>query len=91
MGDQRKKLPLDDLLALKTSGVIVQDATAFYEVAMGKLPVETLRLSWLIFSPGFKDVYGDIDLQAGCLSASREHRPAAPSPPDRIDCTGDKA
>jgi sugar transferase (PEP-CTERM system associated) len=54
MGDQRKKLPLDDLLALKTSGVIIQDATDFYEVAMGKLPVETLRLSWLIFSPGFK-------------------------------------
>jgi sugar transferase (PEP-CTERM system associated) len=54
MGDQRKKLPLDELLALKTSGVIIQDATDFYEVAMGKLPVETLRLSWLIFSPGFK-------------------------------------
>jgi sugar transferase (PEP-CTERM system associated) len=54
MGDQRKKLPVNDLLALKTSGVIVQDATDFYEVATGKLPVETLRLSWLIFSPGFK-------------------------------------
>jgi sugar transferase (PEP-CTERM system associated) len=54
MGDQRKKLPIDDLLALKTSGVIIQDATDFYEVATGKLPVETLRLSWLIFSPGFK-------------------------------------
>ncbi len=54
MGDQRKKLPINDLLALKTSGVIIQDATDFYEVATGKLPVETLRLSWLIFSPGFK-------------------------------------
>jgi len=54
MGDQRKKLPINDLLTLKTSGVIIQDAIDFYEVATGKLPIETLRLSWLIFSPGFK-------------------------------------
>jgi exopolysaccharide biosynthesis polyprenyl glycosylphosphotransferase len=54
MGDQRGTLPIEDLLELKTSGITVQDGTDFYEVATGKLPVESVRLSWLIFSPGFK-------------------------------------
>jgi sugar transferase (PEP-CTERM system associated) len=54
MGDQRGKLPVDDLLVLKTSGVAVQDAAEFYEIATGKLPVGAIRLSWLIFSPGFQ-------------------------------------
>jgi exopolysaccharide biosynthesis polyprenyl glycosylphosphotransferase len=54
MGEQRSQLPVDELLALKTSGVAVQDGIDFYEVALGKLPVENVRRSWLIFSPGFK-------------------------------------
>jgi sugar transferase (PEP-CTERM system associated) len=54
MGDQRGKLPVDDLLHLKTSGIIIQDAAEFYEIATGKLPVGAIRLSWLIFSPGFQ-------------------------------------
>jgi exopolysaccharide biosynthesis polyprenyl glycosylphosphotransferase len=54
MGEQRRKLPVNELLALKTSGVAIQDAADFYEVALGKLPVENVRTSWLIFSPGFK-------------------------------------
>jgi sugar transferase (PEP-CTERM system associated) len=54
MGDQRGALPIDDLLRLKTSGVTVQDGADFYEIATGKLPIESVRLSWLVFSPGFK-------------------------------------
>ena len=53
MGDQRRKLPINELLDLKTSGVMIQDGADFYEASTGKLPVENLRLSWLIFSPGF--------------------------------------
>jgi exopolysaccharide biosynthesis polyprenyl glycosylphosphotransferase len=53
MGDQRGTLPIEDLLELKTSGITVQDGADFYEIATGKLPVEAVRLSWLIFSPGF--------------------------------------
>lgn len=54
MGERRCTLPVDDLLVLKTSGVVVQDGSDFYEIATGKLPVESIRPSWLIFSPGFK-------------------------------------
>ena len=54
MGDRRSKLPVDDLLALKTSGVMIQEGSDFYEVTTGKLPIDSLRLSWLIFSPGFR-------------------------------------
>jgi sugar transferase (PEP-CTERM system associated) len=54
MSDRRSKLPITELLRLKTSGVTIQEGSDFYEVTMGKLPVDTLRPSWLIFSPGFK-------------------------------------
>ena len=54
MGDRRSKLPVQELLRLKTSGVMIQEGSDFYEITTGKLPVESLRLSWLIFSPGFK-------------------------------------
>lgn len=54
MAERRCALPVDDLLVLKTSGVVVEDGTDFYEITSGKLPVESIRPSWLIFSPGFK-------------------------------------
>lgn len=54
MNDRRSKLPVEELLKLKTSGVAIQEGSEFYEVTTGKIPLENLRLSWLIFSPGFK-------------------------------------
>jgi len=54
MNDRRSKLPVRELLALKTSGVMIQEGSDFYEITTGKLPIDTLRLSWLIFSPGFQ-------------------------------------
>ena len=38
---------------LKSRGVLVQDGTEVYEAVTGKVPIESLRLSWLLFSPGF--------------------------------------
>jgi sugar transferase (PEP-CTERM system associated) len=52
-GDRRGKLPVEDLLKLKSRGVRIQDGTDFYESITGKLPIESLRLGWLLFSPGF--------------------------------------
>jgi lipopolysaccharide/colanic/teichoic acid biosynthesis glycosyltransferase len=54
MNDRRSKLPVQELLALKTSGIMIQEGSDFYEITTGKLPIDTLRLSWLIFSPGFQ-------------------------------------
>jgi len=53
MGDQRGKLPVEELLALKTQGVFVRDGNELYETVAGKISIESLRLSWFLFSPGF--------------------------------------
>ncbi len=53
MGDRRGMLPLEPLLSLKSRGVLIQDGTDIYEAITGKVPVESLRLGWLLFSPGF--------------------------------------
>ena len=54
MGDKRNNLPVEELLRLKTSGIAIQEGSDFYEITTGKLPIDTLRLSWLVFSPGFR-------------------------------------
>ena len=53
MGDRRGKLPVELLLQLKARGVEIQDGLELYERVTGKAPLESLRLSWLLFSPGF--------------------------------------
>jgi sugar transferase (PEP-CTERM system associated) len=53
MGDRRGKLKVDKLLKLKTQGVYIQDGPEYYESITGKIPLDSLRLSWLLFSPGF--------------------------------------
>jgi exopolysaccharide biosynthesis polyprenyl glycosylphosphotransferase len=53
MSDRRGKLPVQELLAIKSQYARVQDGTELYEALSGKLPIESLRLSWLLFSPGF--------------------------------------
>jgi sugar transferase (PEP-CTERM system associated) len=52
MDDRRGKLPVDALLALKCRGLRVQDGVEVYEAITGKVPTESVRLSWLLFSPG---------------------------------------
>jgi sugar transferase (PEP-CTERM system associated) len=52
MSDQRGKLPMDELLAIKSQYARVQDGAEIYEKLTGKLPLESLRLSWLLFSSG---------------------------------------
>jgi sugar transferase (PEP-CTERM system associated) len=53
MGDRRGKMPVELLLSLKSQGVLIQDGTDAYEAITGKVPIESLRLGWLLFSPGF--------------------------------------
>jgi len=53
MGDRRGKLKVDKLLKLKTQGIYIQDGPEYYESITGKIPLDSLRLSWLLFSPGF--------------------------------------
>jgi len=52
MGDRRGKLPVDALLSLKCRGLKVQDGVEVYEAITGKVPTDSIRLGWLLFSPG---------------------------------------
>jgi sugar transferase (PEP-CTERM system associated) len=54
LGERRGMLPVEALLQLKSSGVYIQDGSEVYEAVTGKVPLESLHLSWLLFSPGFR-------------------------------------
>ena len=65
--DRRGRLPIDDLLQLKIGGVAVEDATSLYERVTGKIAVDNLKPSWMIFNAGF-DVSPGLLLQKRILS-----------------------
>jgi sugar transferase (PEP-CTERM system associated) len=52
--DRRGRLPINDLLKLKMRGVGIEEATSLYERVTGKVAVENLKPSWMIFNEGFK-------------------------------------
>jgi sugar transferase (PEP-CTERM system associated) len=54
LSDRRGRLPLDELLEAKMAGVRVEDATTLYERVTGKILLNDLHPSWLIFSEGFR-------------------------------------
>ncbi len=54
LSERRGRLPIGSLLDLKISGTRVHDAASFYEAVTGKILVEDLRPSWLVFSDGFR-------------------------------------
>ncbi|HSN86650.1 MAG TPA: TIGR03013 family XrtA/PEP-CTERM system glycosyltransferase [Thermoanaerobaculia bacterium] len=58
--DYRGRLSMDSLLECKTSGIRVQEASSYYEQLTGKIMVEGLRKSWLIFSDGFVVAHGTL-------------------------------
>ncbi len=51
--ERRGKLPLKLLVDLKLNGLIIQDATKFYESLTGRLIVEEMTPSYIIFNEGF--------------------------------------
>src|SRR5262245_5291144 len=54
LSDRRGRLPVRELLRAKLRGVRVEDVNTVYERLTGKLLVEDLRPSLLIFSDGFR-------------------------------------
>ena len=51
--ERRNSLPLNDLLRIKTTGVEVHDFSSFLERETGRVDLDSLNPSWLIFSDGF--------------------------------------
>ena len=54
LADARGRLPMDKLLEMKLAGVTFDHLASVYEEYIGKIAVENLRPSWLIFSSGFR-------------------------------------
>jgi sugar transferase (PEP-CTERM system associated) len=52
--DRRGRLPVDELLELKMGGVGVEEATSVYERVTGKIAIENLKPSWMVFGEGFE-------------------------------------
>jgi sugar transferase (PEP-CTERM system associated) len=53
LADARGKLPMEKLLEVKLQGVSFDHLASVYEEYTGKIALENLRPSWLIFSSGF--------------------------------------
>ena len=51
--ERRNSLPLNDLLRMKTKGVHVNDFSSFLERETGRVDLDTVNPSWMIFSDGF--------------------------------------
>jgi sugar transferase (PEP-CTERM system associated) len=55
MSDERGKLPMDRLLDMRLrTGVLFDHLASVYEEYTGKIALENLRPSWLVFSTGFR-------------------------------------
>jgi len=54
MDERRGRLPMEALLQCKMRGVQINEGVEFYERTTGKILIDKLRPSWLIFSSGFE-------------------------------------
>lgn len=54
MPDRRGMIPMPELLELRLHGIKVEEATSWLEKISGKIEVEQLYPSWLIFQQGFR-------------------------------------
>jgi sugar transferase (PEP-CTERM system associated) len=54
LAEARGQLPMDKLLEMKLDGVTFTHLASVYEKYTGKIAIENLRPSWLIFSDGFQ-------------------------------------
>lgn len=54
MDDRRRQFPMDQLLECRLEGVEIVDLVTFLERETGKLRLDVLNPSWMIFSEGFR-------------------------------------
>ena len=54
--DRRAKLPMSALLDCKLKGVTIEEGETFKERISGKIPLDQLKPSWMVFSDGFKSL-----------------------------------
>ncbi|MBZ5718776.1 MAG: TIGR03013 family PEP-CTERM/XrtA system glycosyltransferase [Acidobacteriia bacterium] len=54
MPDRRGTMPVNELLQLRLDGIKIEEATSWLEKMSGRIEVEQLYPSWLIFAEGFR-------------------------------------
>ena len=54
MPDRRGTIPMQELLELRGEGVKIEEATSWLEKISGKIEVENLYPSWLVYGEGFR-------------------------------------
>jgi sugar transferase (PEP-CTERM system associated) len=54
MPDRRGTIPMPELLELRMQGVKIEEATSWLEKISGKIEVENLNPSWIVFNEGFR-------------------------------------
>jgi sugar transferase (PEP-CTERM system associated) len=54
MGDRRGNLPVMEILHLRLAGVKIEEATSWLEKISGRIEVDNLYPSWLVFNEGFR-------------------------------------
>jgi sugar transferase (PEP-CTERM system associated) len=54
MPDRRGTIPMQELLDLRMRGVKIEEATSWLEKISGKIEVENLYPSWLVYGEGFR-------------------------------------
>ena len=54
MPDRRGTIPMQELLELRMQGVKIEEATSWLEKISGKIEIDSLYPSWLVFSAGFR-------------------------------------
>ena len=54
MPDRRGAMPMPELLELRMKGVKIEEATSWLEKMSGKIEVENLYPSWMVFGQGFR-------------------------------------
>ena len=60
-------LPLRALLDCRLNGVQVTDLARYFERVHGQVPIESLKVSWLIYGHGFRQ---NLDAQRSSSAAS---------------------
>ena len=71
IGDRRKGIPMHELLECKMRGVDIIDVITFFERETGKIRLDQLHPSWLLFSEGFnQSVFRDFSKRSFDILAS---------------------
>jgi len=63
LAERRGRMPMRQLLDAEAQGILVEDGMATYEQFTGKLAIEALSPSFLVFSRGFRKTPGQLALR----------------------------